>query len=291
MTKKVQICVMAYNLEDEIYDSLTSIIKASTALDIEIFVMVNGCKDNTLSESQKFASTNNRVNAIHIQLGDKSNAWNEFVYNHYDNNSIPVFLDGDLTFGDNAIDNIVNYYLSNPQLKAVSSFPWLGGRSGKTWRKSLLKNYEFTGNLYLLSPIFLNKIKSINVKLPVGLIGDDSMLGYLSATDVCSGTDSPQTRIGVCQEAIFYYPKLNYFKLDDIRLYLRRRVRYSFRKYQQNEIVKNLKKHGPSAMPEKAIDAFIKNPEALTLHLNGLNTVFDWLAIRNMKQEVDKVNQ
>jgi len=289
MIQKVQICVMAYNLEKEIYASLTSIVKASKSVEFDIYVMINGCKDKTLQECQKFANIDDRVKPIHIQLGDKSNAWNEFVYNYYDGSSIPVFLDGDLTFGDKAIDNIVNYYLNQPQLKAVSSFPWLGGRSSKIWRESLLENHEFTGNLYLLSPTFLNKIKSLKVKLPVGLIGDDSMLGYLSATDVCTNIDSPKTRIGVCQDAIFYYPKLNYLKLDDIRLYLRRRVRYSFRKYQQNEIVKNLKKHGPSVMPEKAIDAFVKNPEALTLKYNGLNTLFDWIAIKNMKQDVDKV--
>ncbi|MDP5030333.1 glycosyltransferase family A protein [Paraglaciecola sp.] len=288
MTQLVQICVMAYNLEKEIYNSLTSIIAASDELNIRVFVMVNGCKDQTLKECQRFAEHDRRVIPVDIKLGDKANAWNEFVYNFYQAGAIPVFLDGDLIFEQNAINHIVTHFNNQANVNAVSSFPWAGGRSAKTWRETLLKNHEFTGNLYLLSPVFLTKIKNLNVKLPVGLIGDDSMLGYLSATDVCAGTDLPKERISVCQNAIFYYPRLNWRKYDDIRLYLRRRVRYSMRKYQQNEIVKNLKAHGYKAMPEKAVDAFIQNPTALTLSFNGLNTLFDWIAISKMNQEINK---
>ena len=274
---------MAYNLEAEIYNNVESYISSLGELSATIFVMVNGCRDNTLNECLRLKAKYNCVIPVNIEMGDKANAWNEFVYGCYDGESIPVFVDGDVNLSTDALVNIIDYFHQNPKLNSVSSFPWLGGRSGKTWRDNLVKNHEFTGNLYLLSPRFVKKLKDHQVRLPIGLIGDDSMLGYLSATDACSGSDLPHERIGVCQKAIFYYPKLNWLKWSDIRLYVRRRIRYSMRHYQQNEIVENLKLHGLGAMPERALDAFVLNPNALKLNFRGINTMFDWLAIKQIK--------
>ncbi|AJR09044.1 hypothetical protein H744_2c2381 [Photobacterium gaetbulicola Gung47] len=257
MSRNIQICVFAYNLERTIEKSLTNLITSCAEYTPDIYVMINGCRDNTYSIVSKLANDNPRIHPIDIALGDKSNAWNTFIFQYYDKSSLAIFADGDLLFEANAVKNLIDYHQRYPQYNAISSFPCAYGRSSQQWRYNLLKEHQFTGALYLLSPRFANLLIEQGVKLPVGLIGDDSMLGYLSATDICSGTDLPKQRIGVCSSAVFIYESLNPFNWQDCKLYLRRRLRYSLRYFQQLSIVGNLKQHGIQAMPVMAIEGTV----------------------------------
>ncbi|MGF1723887.1 glycosyltransferase [Photobacterium nomapromontoriensis] len=275
MSLNIQICIFAYNLAPTIEKTITNLVESCAEYTPDIYVMINGCRDNTLSNVSKLAGKHPNIHPINIELGDKANAWNTFIYQYFYPSSLAIFVDGDLCFENNAIKNLIDYYLNNPQFSAVSSFPYLQGRSSRQWRHDLLSKHQFTGNLYLLSPRFIHKIIEKNVKLPVGLIGDDSMLGYLSATDLCSGTDLPKQRIGVCTNAVFIYDSLNPFSWQDCKLYLRRRLRYSLRYFQQRSIVKQLKRDGIQVMPDLAI-------EATTIPFNQIrwlssNLIFDVL--------------
>lgn len=257
MSQNIQICVFAYNLEHSIKNNITSLIKSCAEYKPDIYVMVNGCHDNTLAIVSQLAKDHPNIHPINIKLGDKSNAWNTFVFQCYKPSSLAIFADGDLRFETNAVKNLIRHHLTLPQYNAISGFPCEHGRNSQQWRHDLLNEHQLAGTLYLLSPRFINKILEQNVRLPVGLIGDDSMLGYLSATDICSGTDLPKQQIGVCSNAIFIYDSLNPFCWHDCKLYLRRRLRYSLRYYQQLSIVSSLKQHGIEAMPELAIEGTI----------------------------------
>ncbi len=278
MVEVIQICVFAYNLENEIESNLSSLISSCKSYPAEIFVMVNGCKDRTFDKVVTFAKSHSSVIPVNIELGDKSNAWNTFVYDYHRQGAIAVFVDGDLTFSEGAVANIVDYFRDNRQYNSISGFPCEAGRSSKAWRTALLEEHQFTGNLYLLSSSFLDSIKEHEVRLPIGLIGDDSMLGYLSATSLCSGSDIPKERIGVCETAIFNYEPLNPLSLKDLRLYLRRRVRYSKRYFQQNEIVPRLKRSGVKAMPKQAYTI-----EKMKIRWLSSNVLFDLLAFYDLK--------
>ncbi|MDC0609954.1 glycosyltransferase family 2 protein [Vibrio sp.] len=280
MTDKLQICVFAYNLEHSITNALHSLLTSCGKYDVEIYVMVNGCRDKTFDKVKALSRELQQIKPIFIELGDKSNAWNVFVHEYYDGHSIPVFADGDLTFEALAVENLVDFYLTNPGYNAVSSFPCLNGRSGEVWRKELLSKHQFTGNLYLLSPRFIGQVLEKRVFLPIGLIGDDSMLGYLSATSLCSGVDSPRDNIGVCTSAVFNYEPLNPFDLNDLRLYLRRRVRYSKRYFQQNDIVPKLKLYGLAAMPKYA-----KEIQPVGIRWLSTNVLFDSIAYLAIHRE------
>lgn len=253
MINNIQICVFAYNLEKTIKSNIINLINSCSEYTPDIYVMINGCRDNTFSIVSQIANDHPNIHPINIELGDKSNAWNTFIFQYYSKSSLAIFADGDLCFEENAINNLLDFHFRNPHYNAISSFPCDKGRSSQQWRYNLLREHQFTGALYLLSPRFIDKIIDQDVKLPVGLIGDDSMLGYLSATDICSGTDLPIQRIGVCTNAIFIYDSLNPLSWQDCKLYLRRRLRYSLRYFQQHSIVTNLKRSGIQAMPDLAI--------------------------------------
>lgn len=282
----LNICIFAHNVSTEIAQCINSLVRQMDSFDYTVYVIVNGCSDNTFQVVQEISQDNGKVIPVAVDIGDKANAWNIFIYQYYDRNSIPIFIDGDVTISGDAVKNIIKYHLDNEKYNSVSSFPWHGGRSSYQWRNDLKKHHQFTGNLYLLSTVFANKIIDKKVKLPVGLIGDDSMLGYLSATDLCSDTDDPYNRIGVCENAIFFYPRLSMLKLKDIKLYYRRRKRYALRRFQQNAIIPMLKKEGCSAMPQNGYDVFKLEGMMPTIKWRGLDTYFDFLALRDIKKKV-----
>ena len=281
---KVQICMFVYNLENSLEASIKSVLKAAQELNFKLYIMCNGCADNSYSVASKFTESDERIYLLNLEFGDKSETWNRFVYEHYYNDSIPVFLDGDLTFKDASIHNLVKYQIDHPTYNSVSGIPWDGGRGAKSWQQSLVEGHHFTGNLYTLSPQFLLEVKSKNVRLPIGLIGDDSMLGYLTATNIADKSDEPILRRGVCLDAIFMYEKLNPLKLADIRLYFRRKVRYAMRALQQNSIVPLLKKDGISAMPGHASDVFKNDLKKLDVSIT--DSLFMYLAKKKIKREI-----
>ncbi|MBV7262794.1 glycosyltransferase family 2 protein [Photobacterium sp. WH24] len=250
---KVQICLFAYNLEESIASCIESVMENCGSYPYEVFVMINGCTDQTYDIVSRLADTHPSIHPVLIEIGDKSNAWNTFIYQYYDGHSVAVFADGDLTFGQNAFQHIVDCHLAQPHYNAISGFPCDQGRSSKQMQHRMQQNHDLAGGLYLLSPLFIQTLTSHHVKLPVGLIGDDSMLGFLSATNLCSGTDLPKQRIGVCVKAVFIYAHLSLLRWQDYKLYFRRRVRYSLRYFQQLSIVSDLKQQGISAMPAVAI--------------------------------------
>ncbi|WP_434362109.1 glycosyltransferase family 2 protein [Parasalinivibrio latis] len=276
----VQVCVMAHNLEDCIQDSLRSLVQAYRPYPARVYVMINGCRDNTLQKVQALANELPGITPVNISLGDKANAWNTFVYEHFDGESIAVFADGDLTFEKAALANLITYFRAHPNYNAVSGYPYDGGRSAKDWQKQLLEKHLFTGGLYLMSPVFLERVRKQNIRLPRGLIGDDSMLGYLTACDLNPPEDDPMRNIGVCSGAVFRYDSLNPMSRRDIYTYLRRRVRYSMRHFQQSTIVPQLKQKGLSAMPATAQELPDITP-GLIRWFSG-NVVFDLIAYKRL---------
>ncbi|NVK54898.1 MAG: glycosyltransferase family 2 protein [Alteromonadaceae bacterium] len=285
-TDKVQICMFVYNLGTTLAESVQSVISACGDLNYELFIMCNGCEDASFNIAQKISKQNTAIKAINLTYGDKSETWNRFVYDYYDGSALPVFIDGDLTFANLAIYNIVEFHHEHPHYNSISGFPWGGGRHSTQWQERLLRDHEFTGNLYLLNTDFLHRLIAQKVKLPKGLIGDDSMLGFLTATNLCDGTDKPLERRGVCQSAVFQYERLNPLSYGDMKLYFRRRVRYATRAMQQNAIVPVLKRQGLSAMPEYANDIF--RTELPGLRWKGLDTLFDYLARKKIRHELDE---
>ncbi|KMV29147.1 hypothetical protein AB733_19325 [Photobacterium swingsii] len=279
---KIQICVFAYNLEHEIEDSIRSIIRSLGNYQADIYIMVNGCKDNTENKVKSLAKEIPPVHMVKITLGDKSNAWNTFTHNYCHNDAIAIFVDGDVTLEGNAINNLINYHLSNVKYNAITGVPWSQSRSSKSNLEKIKKNADLAGNLYLLSPFFINKLKSSKIYLPIGLIGDDSMIAYLSATNLEQNDDKPKERTGYCIDAVFQYTPLSPLSIKDIKLYLRRRVRYSIRYMQQSSIVPILKAHGLSKMPTNAnkVDKSTLPP----IRWRTSNIIFDIIALRVLKQ-------
>lgn len=279
---KIQICVFAYNLEGVIESSLNSIIQNLGIYEAEIVVMANGCKDNTVKKINNFKGNYSFVHCDNIALGDKANAWNVFTHSHYTKDAIAIYIDGDLSFSKDAIKNIIEYHLAEPNYNIITSVPWSQGRNSEYYREKIKNNYEVAGGLYLLSPKFMASLKNKTIKFPIGLIGDDSMIAYLAATNLEQNSDQPKGRIGHCFDAEFQYEPLKLSSISDIKLYLRRRVRYSIRYMQQSSIVPQLKVNGLQCMPR---DARVLPKKSLPpIRWASSNIIFDIIAIQKLTE-------
>ena len=109
---KIAIAVLAHNEENEIEETLTGLLRqsifANDALGIEvtIFVIANGCTDETVAISKKSLSRQELQYKFRWQVADlqdagKANAWNVFVHD-----LLPVdvayaaIMDADICFGE-----------------------------------------------------------------------------------------------------------------------------------------------------------------------------------------------
>jgi hypothetical protein len=161
------------------------------------------------------------------EIGDKANAWNFFIHELKIDADIFYFLDGDCQISRNALDNLEVCLSENIFANAAAALPSV--KVSPKFRAEMIKNGGLAGNLYALSKRFVENLRLNNVYLPVGFIGDDSLVGALAYWDLNTQGEWVKEKIITCSSADFCYTRLSLFSLADIRFYYRRKFRYSLR--------------------------------------------------------------
>lgn len=277
------VAVFAYNEEANIVNCLSSLPAAAGGFKLEVFVLANGCTDGTERVVTEYAQEHQHpnVNLISIDLGDKSNAWNVFVYDIAPDSDVYFFVDGDVQPNPNSLTALYCGLMDNSDAHAASALP-AAGRSMEQWRNRILTNHGMPGNLYALRGTFVRRVREARIRLPTGLVGDDSILQALIKRNLDFRQEMVLDRIVPCSEAEFTFRSLSWFRLNDWRLYWRRRIRNSLRAYQNQMLVPVLKQHGVGAMPAHVIELYRATGNDCKLHWSGLNTIFDWIALRRI---------
>src|SRR5512143_1832478 len=88
--------VFAHNEQCRIIHCLESLSTELQNPQIEIFVLANGCTDQTEVVVEAYARSHSNVHLVHIPLGDKANAWNYFVHEVAPASELVYFMDGDV---------------------------------------------------------------------------------------------------------------------------------------------------------------------------------------------------
>ena len=279
--EKRVIVIFAHNEARNIISCLKSIKKAMRGGD-ECYVLNNGSSDDTGAIVDEFSKENSFCKLITIEIGDKANAWNVFCHELNISASLFIFLDGDCTVSPNSFDALESCIRKNPCANAAAGLP--DEHVSRKNREEILLNGGLAGNLYALSPDFMQRIRNDNVHLPIGLIGDDSLIGALAYWDLDPKTSWDKAKIINCEDACFSYTRLSLFSLADIRLYWRRKIRYSLRHYQTMLMKAPLKSQGLKAIPQNIEDLYGDSASQLKLAWRGLDTWFDYLALRKIKK-------
>ena len=260
MTVPVQICVIAHNEEAHILGCLQGIRAAlENAQDVisEVHIINNGSTDATQSIAEQYVSSMENWFAHEVLKGDKANAWNLGLYEFALNDVLTIYIDGDCKITPDTVNAFVQACKEKPEAYIYAGIPKTKGRTTEdTIRKTLAGN-ALSGNLFALSPRFVSRVRELNFKLPVGLIGDDSLLAWVSTHDFkLSNGRLDGLLVGVAS-AEFFYHRLSPTSISNIRLYIRRLQRYSLRHLQQCCIRQFLEKYDEFALlPNKATQLY-----------------------------------
>jgi glycosyltransferase involved in cell wall biosynthesis len=276
------VAVFAHNEARNIIACLDS-LQAAASHPIECHVLANACTDRTEALVREYGVDHPNVHLVSIALGDKANAWNLFVHDVAPRGAGPCFfIDGDVRATPGALDAMARILLQHPQANGVSAMP-KSGRGVEAFQRDMLKNNGVAGNLYGLRGAFIERIRAQTIRMPIGTIGEDALIGAMLKWDLRGDTRWDNSRIVVAQAAGFEFDSVSPWLPREWKKYFRRRVRYSVRGYQNRMLGLAIQPNGFELLPQHVRDLYPRYPELLTVKWRGLDTLFDGLAIREIK--------
>ena len=278
------LAVFAHNESGRIRPALESIVRAAGNRDVEVWVLANGCTDSTIDEVRACADVLPDLWLAEIDVADKANAWNVYVHELIGTERAGeietyFFMDGDVTLEPDALVLLDAALSEVPSAKAAGGMP-ASGRDRSSWRKRMVRNGILAGNLYALRSGFVDCMRQRQIRVPVGLVFEDSLLSWLVVTQFgqpAAADDAPQCIF--CLTAEFSFRSLSLLRPSDYRLYSRRKWRY-VRGGLQLEMLKNvLRAGGMAAMPVHVNELYVNAPLPSRLRWVGLDTPLRALAV------------
>jgi glycosyltransferase involved in cell wall biosynthesis len=275
--------MLAHNEAANIERAIRSVLTQKDIAAPDIHVMVNGSTDGTADVVRMLAGDHATVHLHEIARGDKCNAWNEALYGLKRGYDVHFFMDGDVWLDDAALGQLAAALAAAPKANAAAAVP-LCGRSRDAQIAELRKNPGLAGNLYALQGTFVDRLRGMNIHLPVGMVGDDSLAGLLAATDLGPISGWDKARILVVEGAGFHFDALSPLSPADIRQQFKRLRRYSRRRYENQLIGRFLESHVISELPRDVAELHAWGIDNLKLAWRGHVTLFDWLALRDIRR-------
>jgi glycosyltransferase involved in cell wall biosynthesis len=293
MTDNLQpwpVAIFAHNEARNIVACLDS-LQAATSQPFECYVLANACTDPTEMLVREYSVTHPNVHLVSIALGDKANAWNVFVHDVAPRGvTCYFFIDGDVRATPGALDAMVQALTLQPQANGVSALP-KSGRGVAAFQRDMLKDNGVAGNLYGLRGAFVERVREQAISMPIGTIGEDALIGAMLKWDLRGDTRWDNGRVVVAQEAGFEFDSVSPWLPHEWKKYFRRCVRYSIRGYQNKMLGRAIQPGGFESLPQQVRDLYTRHPELLTVTWRGLDTLFDWLAVREINATLSIVGE
>ena len=284
-TLPLRVAVFAHNEAKRIARCLDSVYRAAPNTPMRIDVLANGCSDCTVDVVRAYAATHPEVTVRDISLADKANAWNVFVHElaSQSPSAYLAFLDGDCHAAPLAIDHLIEALSLHQEANAAAALP-VAGRSMKKVRRQMVSEREIAGNLYVLRGDFVTRIVRARIHMPVGLIGDDTLVGAMVKFDLDAKQEWRDERVVAVQTAGFSFDSIRATRFTEIRTYFNRKVRYSLRRYQFLALRDVFRLANFDAMPERIEELYGRGHPSWRITCRGFETFFDWLALGRIRR-------
>lgn len=282
----VSVAVFAYNEEDGITAALDRLDACGAEAELRVHVLINGCTDGTERVVRAYRGRRITVVPVVIAKGDKANAWNHYVHEVApEDAAIHVFTDGDMLVSPGSIAAFLRAFAAEPHANGCAGLP-VTGRSRAAFRAKLAARRELAGNLYALRGSCLMAFRRRGVRLPFGIFGEDGLVTALVKHDLDMRGREDDLRVTVAEGAGFGFPPLSPWRPRDWRIYRNRKMRYAVRRQQARMLYALLRERGTEAMPAHVVDLYRQRGPALRLAWNGLDTPFDWVAVRRIRRDI-----
>lgn len=285
------VMVLAHNEERYIRACLDSIFASDPDRTFEVFVMANGCTDRTENIVREYGRQRPEIHLVSIALGDKCNAWNVFIHETVPeftpDQKIYFFMDGDATVTPGSFSAMARALEQYPDAHAASAVP-VSGRNAARDCRQIIENHGLVANLYSLRGSFVKRLQQLGVRIPLKLEGDDGLIGALVKWDLDPQNKSfDHARIAPCAEASFAFKSMSLVRPSDWKMYWKRAVRYGRRRYEFQLLGRKLKAEGIAGMPTDITECY-GEASSLTLRWDGVYTLPNWVALREMRRYEQK---
>lgn len=279
------IAVFAHNEGRRIGAALESIPAAAGGRPVRVVVLANGCSDDTIDRAGDAAGGIADLTVVDIGLADKANAWNLFIHDLWTDQDVArtdvfFFMDGDVRLEADALPLLASVYETSPTVNAVGAMPTTG-RDREAWRERMVRNRSLAGNLYSLRGSFVSAVRARQIRMPIGLFGEDSFVSWLAEHDLGDSlARDPSPRCLFQPSAGFAFDSLSPWRPRDYRIYLRRKWRYARRSVQHEMLMPMIDRHGLTILPAHIEDVYRMGPLPSRMKWIGRGTGFRMLAVQ-----------
>jgi len=265
-----------------------------------IDVIVNG-NPNLADETAHFCATDRWIAAAagpfirvwEIGVGDKANAWNQYIKHIWPRTQLTFFIDGYARPLPESFSKLAETMASDANLLAATGVPTIG-RTAASLRREMLDNGGLHGNLFALRGSTIRDLLALKFRLPLGIYRVDSTLGAALSFGLDPGNNawSPKRYIAVCPEASWLTDVKEVRKFSDV-LDQAKRVLRQGRGILENLAVRNflaIRKLSPGELPPTAqelIDSWIAQDRNTLIKAFLRNPVLVGAALRNLRQPRD----
>jgi len=227
-----RIAIFAHNEERFIERAIQSVVaSAPDGANFKVYVLINGSKDRTAEIVRRISKENHTVTTVEIELGDKCNAWNTYVYYFADDAPLHFFMDGDCRCSPQALEKMAACLERSPQAVAVGGVPQ-SGRSRAIYRQ-YQKDWGWVfGNLYAVRHEHLAHIRDAGLRLPIGLKGNDHFVTRFLHAPLPDTSGRVPSQVVFDEDAGYLFDCLDPFSLADARIYWNRLIVYRLRQRQ-----------------------------------------------------------
>ena len=281
--------MFAHNEEKHIANSISSVLDSADINLNKIYVIANGCSDDTSSETMKLqlAVSNDKISLIELELGDKCNAWNHYIHDVADSSLVHFFVDADVRFIPGTFGRLSQCLANTKCANAAAGLPF-SGRNQQQYLDMVKQGRCLFGNCYALKREFIEKIRQKSFYLPIGLGWIDSAITKIVNRDLEDIPNPKEGRIVHDVESGYRFDSLSIFSKADRQLYISRIVRYRLGKHQEKYLEKGSFLSWPRVLDEINY-AILNDIQCNAKWFNILDRYFVAKRIAKQNQKLAKV--
>ena len=274
--------------EDGLAECIESILGSEGGLISRIYVIVNGSSGSFVREAHLLKTRYGGVlRVFEIKLGDKSHAWNQYVYAVHEDHAFHVFVDAYVRVKPNAIALLVEALQRNARAVAATGVPSVGRQAAALAAEMNLRG-GLHGSLHVLRGSFVERIRAAGIRLPTGLYRGDGLIGSMAMHDLAPlETSFDKTLIEVVHGATWDFDPLSPFNLADMKRHWRRRIRQARGRYENAYLKTRIYTGGYTSLPmhlDEALLEFTRNTPVKARSAD--EAFFMWLARREINPAV-----
>ncbi len=197
--------------------------------------------------------------ALHIGFGDKSNAWNQYIFALAPEAETHLFVDGYAHVAPGAFAALALALERTPHAHAASGLP-SGTPSAAQQSADMARHGGMHGSLHALRGGFVARVQREALRLPVGLYRGDGLIGSYAMHDFDAlGSPWDPSRVALVPEATWAAPS---FSAAEIGRHLRRRINQARGRWEVEAIKRIIYAEGFAGLPRSADDmlrAFLRD--------------------------------